>query len=106
MTTIAGRPPHVFGRARPSQGGQHPIHHAPERDTHFRDLPPPTGSAPFHLDLKSILADAQYQAITPTLITGRYYTVPRPQEPYSTGNQLIDYFEFDWRKTRYVSNTL
>jgi acid phosphatase type 7 len=63
MTTIAGRPPHVFGRARPSQGNQHPIHQAPVRDTHFRDLPPPTGSAPFHLDLKSILPDAQYQAI-------------------------------------------
>jgi acid phosphatase type 7 len=63
MTTIAGRPPHVFGRARPSQAGQHPIHQAPERDTHFRDLPPPTGSAPFHLDLKSILPDSRYQAI-------------------------------------------
>ena len=63
MTIIQGRHPHVFGRARPSQGGQHPIHVSPERDTHFRDLPPPTGSSPFHLDLRSILPDASYQDI-------------------------------------------
>ncbi len=44
--------------------------------------------------------------ITDKLITGRYYTVPRPQEPYSKGNQLLDYFEFDWRKQQYVPNTL
>ncbi len=63
MTTIAGRPPHVFGRARPSHGGQHPIHVKPTRDTHFRDLPPPTGQSPFHLDLKSVVTDDVYQAI-------------------------------------------
>ena len=44
--------------------------------------------------------------ITDKLITGRYYTVPRPQEPFSKGNQLLDYFEFDWRNKRYVPNTL
>ena len=44
--------------------------------------------------------------ITDKLITGHYYTVPRPQEPYSKGNQLLDYFEFDWRKKRYVPNAL
>jgi hypothetical protein len=44
--------------------------------------------------------------ITEKLITGRYYTVPRVHEPYSKGNQLLDYFEFDWRKKRYVPNTL
>ena len=43
--------------------------------------------------------------ITPKLITGRYYTVPRPQEPWSKGNQLFDYFEFDWKKRRYVPNS-
>ncbi len=43
--------------------------------------------------------------ITDKLIVGRYYTVPRPQEPYSKGNQLLDYFEFDWRKRRYVPNS-
>jgi len=63
MATISGRPPHVFGRARPSHGGMHPIHIAPERDTHFRDLPPPTGSTPFHLDLRDIITDHSYQTI-------------------------------------------
>lgn len=63
MTIVRGRHPHVFGRARPSHRGQYPIHMKPERDTHFRDLPAPTGSAPFQLDLKTVLPDANYQAI-------------------------------------------
>jgi acid phosphatase type 7 len=44
--------------------------------------------------------------VTDTLVTGRFYQVPRPQEPYTKGNQLIDYFEFDWRARKYVANTL
>lgn len=44
--------------------------------------------------------------VTDTLITGRFYQVPRPQEPYSKGNQLIDYFEFDWKAKKYRLNTL
>jgi acid phosphatase type 7 len=44
--------------------------------------------------------------VTDQLVTGRFYQVPRPQEPYSKGNQLIDYFEFDWRARKYVPNTL
>jgi hypothetical protein len=44
--------------------------------------------------------------ITDQLITGRYYQVPRPQDPYSKGNQLVDYFEFDWRPRHYVPNKL
>ena len=42
--------------------------------------------------------------VTPTTITGRYYEVPRPQEPYSKGNQLFDYFEYDWKNRRYLPN--
>jgi len=42
--------------------------------------------------------------VTDTKITGRYYEVPRPQEPYSKGSQLLDYFEFDWKKRRYLPN--
>jgi hypothetical protein len=42
--------------------------------------------------------------ITSSLITGRYYQVPRPQDSYSKGSQLIDYFEFDWKKKRYIPN--
>jgi hypothetical protein len=63
MAVMSGRHPHVFGRARPSHGGQYPIHTAPERDTHFRDLPPPTGRAPFHLDLRDIIPHGNYQTI-------------------------------------------
>jgi hypothetical protein len=44
--------------------------------------------------------------VTGDLITGRYYTVPRPQDPYSKPSQLFDYFEFDWRNRRYVPNRL
>jgi hypothetical protein len=44
--------------------------------------------------------------ITPELISGRYYTVPRPQEPFSKPSQLIDYFEYDWRNKKYRPNTL
>ena len=35
-----------------------------------------------------------------------YYAVPRPQEPWSKGNQLIDRFEYDWKKRRYIPNHL
>lgn len=44
--------------------------------------------------------------ITDKIITGRYFTVPRPHEPFSKGNQLLDHFEFDWRKRRNVPNML
>jgi hypothetical protein len=54
---------HTFGRTRPSQSGKWPIHTQPERDTHFRPLPPSTGKPPYRLDLKSILPSADYQAI-------------------------------------------
>jgi hypothetical protein len=41
---------------------------------------------------------------TPRAITGRYYEVPRPQEPYSKGSQLFDYCEYDWKKRAYIPN--
>jgi Icc-related predicted phosphoesterase len=44
--------------------------------------------------------------ITDKLITGRYYTVPRPQDSYSKGNTLFDYFDYDWKKRRYLPNRL
>jgi Icc-related predicted phosphoesterase len=40
------------------------------------------------------------------LITGRYYTVPRPQEPFSKPSQLTDYFQFSWKERRVLPNTL
>ena len=63
MSIIRGRDNHVFSRARPSASGDHPIHMQPERDTHFRPPPPPTGQAPFRLDLKSVIAEASYRDI-------------------------------------------
>ena len=42
--------------------------------------------------------------ITDKKITGRYYEVPRPHEPFSKGSQLFDYFEFDWKKRQYIPN--
>jgi hypothetical protein len=44
--------------------------------------------------------------ITDKLITGRYFEVPRDQEPTTKGNQLLDHFEYDWKKRRYVLNAL
>lgn len=44
--------------------------------------------------------------ITDKLITGRYFVVPRPHEPYSKPSKLIDYFEYDWKKRLYVHNKL
>ena len=42
--------------------------------------------------------------VTDQTVTGRYYEVPRPHEPYSKGSQLLDYFEFDWKNRRYIPN--
>lgn len=44
--------------------------------------------------------------VTKQLITGRYYEVARSHESYSKGNQLLDYFEFDWRSRRVHTNFL
>lgn len=41
-----------------------------------------------------------------TTFKGEYYTVPRPQEPFSKGNQLVDRFDYDWHTRRYIPNTL
>jgi hypothetical protein len=29
-----------------------------------------------------------------------------PREPYSKGNQLVDYFEFNWKTKQYAANAL
>jgi hypothetical protein len=43
--------------------------------------------------------------ITPQTITGRYYEVPRPHEPFTKGSQLFDYFEYDWKNRAYLPNS-
>lgn len=42
--------------------------------------------------------------ITDRTITGRYFEVPRPHEPFSKGSHLLDYFEFDWKNRRCLPN--
>ena len=54
---------HSFGRSRPGADGTFPLHRAPKRHTGFRPLPPPTGKAPYRLDLKSVINAADYQTI-------------------------------------------
>lgn len=44
--------------------------------------------------------------VTPDLVIGDYYQVPRPQEPYSKGNQLVDHWEYDWKAKQWLSNDL
>jgi hypothetical protein len=44
--------------------------------------------------------------VSDSLIVGKYYEVPRPQEPFSKGNHLFDYFEFDWVNKKYLPNQL
>ena len=40
------------------------------------------------------------------LIVECYFTVLRPQEPFSKPVQMIDYVEFDWRNRHYLPNVL
>src|SRR5215472_14489537 len=54
---------HSFGRPRPGADGAFPLHLEADRNTSFRPLPPPTGKAPYRLDLKSIISPADYQTI-------------------------------------------
>ena len=63
MESYKGAKGHKFGRRRPVLRGDFPVHMKPDRDTHFRDLPPPTGRAPFRLDLKDVLDPSDYRAI-------------------------------------------
>lgn len=44
--------------------------------------------------------------VAPGLVSGRYYEVPRPQEPRTKGSQLLDYWEFDLSTKQWVTNHL
>jgi hypothetical protein len=44
--------------------------------------------------------------VSESSFTGRYFTVPRPQESFSKGSQLTDLFEYDWKAKRYIPNAL
>jgi acid phosphatase type 7 len=54
---------HSFGRPRPGADGAFALHLDAERNTSFRPLPPPTGRAPYQLNLKSIISPVDYQTI-------------------------------------------
>jgi acid phosphatase type 7 len=61
---VGGQGAHVFGQQRPSSGGDFTLHGKQIRDTHYRELPPPTGAAPFRLDIKDVVSAEMYEAIT------------------------------------------
>jgi len=91
-------------------GGYHNLHHVMKVDHQAMITP-----VLMHKDDDSMITLEAYVddhhgflilSVTPELITGHYYQVPRPQEPYSKGNQLTDHFEFDWKKGRYRINDL
>src|SRR5436305_523132 len=52
----------IFGIERPVQGQA--LAEFIEPKTAFKPLPKPTGSSPFHLDLKDVLSPAEYTRIT------------------------------------------
>lgn len=91
-------------------GGYHNLHHIMKVDGE-RMIPPVVfddkNSDPVTLETYS---DDHFGFLrlefTDSLISGRYYEVPRPQEPYSKGNHLFDYFEFDWVNKKYLPNKL
>jgi hypothetical protein len=91
-------------------GGYHNLHHVMKVDHHTM-IPPVLmdRDGDVSVTLESYTDDHHgflVLAVTPTIITGEYYQVPRPQEPYSKGNQLVDHFEFDWRNKKYLINDL
>jgi len=43
--------------------------------------------------------------VDPETFTGRYYRVPRPQDPRSKGSRLVDYWEHDWTQHKMLPNT-
>lgn len=91
-------------------GGYHNLHHV-IKVNHQAMIPPVimdrTGGV--SVTLESYTDDHHgflVMSITPDLIVGDYYQVPRPQEPYSKGNQLTDHWEFDWRNKAWKVNDL
>jgi hypothetical protein len=91
-------------------GGYHNLHHIMKVDGE-RMIPPVVfddkSSDPVTLETYSDDHHGFLRLeVSDKLIVGRYYEVPRPQEPFSKGNHLLDYFEFDWVNKKYVLNKL
>ena len=64
--TVTSSGDHVFGRVRPSHDGDFQLNGKTVRVTTFRDLPAPTGRAPYHLDLRNIIPAGAYEEIVTT----------------------------------------
>jgi hypothetical protein len=67
MPVTKGSNKHVFGRTRPSHDGDYYLTEGGKvkeiRVTTFHELPPPTGSAPYHLDIKDVVSTSTYNAM-------------------------------------------
>lgn len=91
-------------------GGYHNLHHV--QKVNHQPMVPPTvldRSGDRVVTLHSYLDDHHgflVLTVTPQLVIGDYYQVPRPQEPYSKGNQLVDHWEYDWKNRRWLTNDL
>ncbi len=91
-------------------GGYHNLHHVMKVD-HKAMVPPVVldRSGGRTVTLHSYLDDHHgflVIDVTPERIVGDYYQVPRPHEPFSKGNQLIDHWEFDWKARQWLPNDL
>ena len=98
--------PHIVTGA----GGYHNLHHVMKVD-HQAMIPPVVldRNVGHTVTLESYLDDHHgflIMSITPDLIIGDYYQVPRPQEPFSKGSQLTDHWEFDWKAKAWRVNDL
>lgn len=91
-------------------GGYHNLHHV-LKVNHQAMVPPVVLDRGERGDvmLHSYLDDHHgflVMTVTPDLVIGDYYQVPRPQEPFSKGNQLVDHWEFDWKAKQWRINDL
>ena len=92
-------------------GGYHNLHHVQKVDGHTM-IAPVVMEHDEHGRTVNLLSylDDHHGFLEVTVegdqIVGQYFQVPRPQEPYSKGNQLCDHWEFDWRQKAWVPNSL
>ncbi len=91
-------------------GGYHNLHHVQKVNHQAMITPTVMDRANDQIiTLHSYMDDHHgflVMSVTPDMIVGDYYQVPRPQEPYSKGNQLVDHWEFDWKSKRWLTNDL
>jgi hypothetical protein len=93
---VAGRDlPYIVARA----GGYWHLH-AIAKDPQGNPITTPYPVSGTDVTLESYCSDRHGYLLmeaTPTTLTGSYYTVPRPQEPWSNPATLLDSFTLDWQ---------